>query len=119
MNATIAKPAGTGTIQNDDGAAIASTSTATAARIIEDRSVKISPNPASSIMRVELPGYTGNITLQLINLQGKMMLQKKVEVKTHFANEQMDVSSFASGTYLLLVVDDKGNRETKRVVISH
>ena len=32
---------------------------------------------------------------------------------------KMDVSRFASGTYLLLVIDDKGNRETKRVIISH
>jgi hypothetical protein len=75
VNATIAKGTGTGTIINDDGTAIASViSSASAAGI---RSVKIDPIPADNVLRVGLSGYTGNVTVQLISMQGQMLLQKK------------------------------------------
>jgi hypothetical protein len=116
VNATISKGIGTGTIINDDGAAIASVINSASAADIH--SVKIDPVPATSVLKVELSGYTGNVTLQLINIQGQMLLQKKMQAVIKFANEQMDVSSLASGTYLLVVLDEAGNRQTEKVIIA-
>jgi hypothetical protein len=80
--------------------------------------VTISPNPANTVLNVELSGYTGNVTLQLLNIRGKPLLQKKMQVIANFANGQIDVSSFASGTYLLVVLDESGNRQLEKVVIA-
>jgi hypothetical protein len=35
-----------------------------------------------------------------------------------FASEQLDVSSLASGTYLLVVLDEAGNTQTEKVIIA-
>jgi hypothetical protein len=116
VNATIAKGTGTGTIINDDGTAIASVISSASATGI--RSVKIDPIPANNVLRVGLSGYTGNVTVQLISMQGQILLQKKMQAVVKFANEQLDVSSLASGTYLLVVLDEAGNRQTEKVIIA-
>ena len=117
VNANIAKATATGTIVNDDGATIAPViSNVKTAGI---HAVKISPTPANSILRIELSGYTGNVTLQLISMQGRTLLQKKIQAIASFAKEQINVSGFVSGTYLLAVIDDKGNMKTEKVIISH
>ncbi len=119
MEQLIAKITGTGTIVNDDGAtAIASTSLQTNNNTIE-RSIKISPNPASSILRVDLSGYTGNVTMQLINLQGKMLKQEKMQTGVlKYIQQQINVAGIASGTYFFVVIDEKGKRKTEKVIIS-
>src|SRR5262249_39839525 len=117
VNATIAKGTGTGTIINDDGAAIASITSS--AKTVEVHSVKISPTPANSNLRIELSGYTGNVTLQLISMQGRTLLQKRIQGIANFAAAQIDVSGFASDAYLLAVIDEKGNMKTGKVIISH
>ena len=115
VNATIAKAAGSGTIINDDGSAIASTISALS--ITESRSVKITPNPVKSLLNIELSGYSGNVTLQLLSLQGRVLRQEKIQPVTNYAEQQMVVTGFANGTYLLVVMDEKGNRQTEKVII--
>ena len=117
VNANIAKATATGTIVNDDGATIASViSNVKTAGI---HAVKISPTPANSILRIELSGYTGNVTLQLISMQGRTLLQKKIQAITNFTAAQINVRDLPSGAYLLVAVDETGKRETEKVVVAH
>ena len=115
FNATIAKATGTGTIINDDGAAFASAVLETG--ITESRSVKIAPNPVKSLLNIELSGYSGNVTLQLISIQGRVLRQEKIQPVKNYAKQQMTVEGIASGTYLLIVMDEKGNRQREKVII--
>ena len=115
VNAAIEKVTGTGTIINDDEATIASTISALS--ITESRSVKIAPNPVKSLLNIELSGYNGNVTLQLLNLQCRVLRQEKIQPVTNYAEQQMVVTGFANGTYLLVVMDEKGNRQTEKVII--
>ncbi len=119
-NASIVKATGAGTILNDDGAtAIASTSSQTNNNTIE-RSVKISPNPASSILHVDLSGYAGNVTIQLVSMQGKVLKQDEMQaVVLKSMQQQIDVTGITSGTYFLVVIDEKGNRQTEKVIVAH
>jgi len=117
VNATIAKGTGTGTIINDDGAAFASMMGSVKTAGIH--SVNISPTPANSVLWVELSGYTGNVTIQLISIQGRTLLQKKIQAIKNFAKEQININGFASGAYLLAVIDDKDNMKTEKVIITH
>jgi hypothetical protein len=102
---------------NDDGTAIASAVTITAAKVTKDRSVKISPNPASIILRVELSGYTGNVTMQLVNPQGIVLIQEKIETTDAKYIRQWNVGNLPGGIYFLAVVDEKRNRQTEKVII--
>ena len=115
FNATIAKATGTGTIINDDGATIASAVSAPA--ITESRSVKIAPNPVTSLLNIELSGFSGNVTLQLLSIQGRVLRQEKIQPVKNYAKQQMTVADIANGTYLLVVMDEKGNRQTEKVII--
>lgn len=82
-------------------------------------SLNIAPNPGSNILHIELSGYSGNVTIQLSNIQGKVLQQKKMQASLKFAQQQMDVTKLASGTYFITVFDDKGNSETKLVIVAH
>src|SRR6266536_129231 len=119
VNASIVKGTGTGTILNDDGVTAMSSASLQINNNTSERSVKISPNPVSSILRVDLSGYTGNVTMQLVSLQGKPLKQEKMQTGTlKHAQLQMNVTGIASGTYFLVVIDEKGNRQTEKVIIA-
>ena len=84
-----------------------------------ERLVKISPDPVSSILRVDLSGYTGNVTMQLVSLQGKTLKQEKMQTGAlKYVQQQMNVAGLASGTYFLVVIDEKGKRQTEKVIVA-
>ena len=117
VNATIVDGTGIGTIINDDGAA-ASISIADNSKV--ERSVFIYPNPANNIINIELNGYSGNLTIQLADMQGKMLQEKKVQTGiAKFAQQQIDVTRVTSGIYFITVFDENGNRQTKKVIVAH
>ena len=82
-------------------------------------SLTILPNPASNVLHINLRGYVGNVTIQISDMQGKTLQQKKLQAGVKFAQWQMDITKLANGTYIITVSDDKGNRETKQVVVVH
>jgi len=119
VNATIARAMGTGTITNDDKPLPAITSTNPASLSTTNRSIKVSPNPAISTLHVELIGYTGNVSMQLLNLQGKVMMQEKIQTGySKYAQQQFNIGDVASGVYFLNVIDEKGDRQTEKVIVA-
>lgn len=81
--------------------------------------VRVWPNPATSALNVQLTGYAGNVTLQLSDLEGKILRQQKLQAggaKT--AQQKINVAGLANGIYLLTAIDEKGNIETEKVIIS-
>lgn len=80
--------------------------------------LRLSPNPATSILYVQLSGYTGNITLQLRSLEGNVLKQEKLQAgQSKTARQKMDVATLAGGIYLLTAIDQKGNIKTEKVII--
>lgn len=117
INATLARSSATGTILNDDGLSSMLASSLQTNNVYEYR-LKIFPNPARDILYIDLSGYAGNVTLQLISLQGKMLQQEKIQTIENYARKQINVSGIASGTYFLVIMDEKGNRQTEKVIIA-
>jgi len=121
VNATIADSIATATILNDDGTAgILSTGKdddAQASAITN--TVTIAPNPASSTVNISLSNYTGNVTIQLSDMEGKRLREKKVQASMAKLNQTtLDVSHYANGVYFITVFDDKGNVQTEKLVIT-
>ena len=106
-------------MDNDDKKvqAIADDRSASIAPSIE-KGLKISPNPASGKANISLAGYSGAVTILVSNMQGKMLLQKKVQLSSSkLAFEPLDVSMYASGIYVVTVIDEKGNRQSAQLVV--
>ena len=121
-NATISKATGTGTIVNDDGAAtkVFSSNEVQNEIAVNESLVTIAPNPVSNILRVTLSGYSGTVSIQLINVQGTVLKQERFNIgNLKYAQRQMNITAIASGSYLLVVTDEKGNRKTKKVIVAH
>ncbi len=82
--------------------------------------VMVSPNPATNITNVQLNGFTGKVMLQLMDVQGRVL--KAISLQTanvKSTQQQFDVADVGSGTYFIVVMDEKGNKETKKVVVTH
>ena len=120
VNATIIDAKGIGTISNDDGIAIASAIAEDLLKENNDQhSVKIYPKPANTFLKVELRGYSGKVTLQLQNLEGKMLKQQQVQsTNVKYGQYQIDLAGVTSGIYFLYVFDEHGSRHAEKVVVS-
>ena len=62
--------------------------------ITAGKSVKVSPNPASDKLNITLTGYSGNVEIQLSSIDGRILQHQKIRV------------------------DEKGNRQTEKLVIA-
>ena len=114
VNATIADGVATGTIVNNAGSSL----DASANKLITSASVQVSPNPASAKANVLIQGYSGDVTILLSTMEGKMLKQNKLKLASGLLQRQLDVSSYPNGTYLVTVIDEKENRQTTKLVIS-
>lgn len=120
VNASISDGTAIGTIINNDGVAIAKTASSNAASvIIADKSIKLSPNPASGRANISLTGYSGKVVILISNLNGKVLQETKLQLNsTKSALQPIDVSTYAAGVYLVIVIDEKGNRKTEKLLIA-
>ena len=82
--------------------------------------MRIFPNPANDVLHVELRGYSGKVTLQLRDMAGKALLEKKLDVQTSdVAETQLNTGTFASGVYLLTAINENGNMQSEKVLVAH
>ncbi len=120
VKAAIADDEAIGTIINDDGALSRSIVSSSTPIVKQAISVKVSPNPATSVLYVQLSGYKGNVTLQLRSLEGKVLKEEKLYAGSSKSPQQkINVASLASGVYFLTAIDEKGNMQSEKVIIAH
>ena len=85
---------------------------------LPDNALKFYPNPANSVLNVELSleqPTLANVTIAEIN--GRVIRIDEIE-NAHQENLQYDVSKFPSGTYLVRVATEEGT-STKQFVVQH
>jgi hypothetical protein len=69
--------------------------------IVNNR-INVFPNPASKTVTVNIPDIRGLADIRLFDMYGRKLVQKN----SNQANTQLDVSSFASGVYIIKVKID-------------
>jgi hypothetical protein len=84
------------------------TASRSAATIAEKNTVDVYPNPVGNTLNVQIPGTKSNTDIQLFDMYGKLMMQKK----STGANTAIDVSALAAGVYMMRV----GKETTIKVV---
>jgi hypothetical protein len=72
--------------------------------VISTEDLSVFPVPASSILNIK-PGFRkpGTMVLLLVDATGKTVLHSEVLLKTGTELQQLNISSFANGNYLLSV----------------
>ncbi|MEM9918200.1 MAG: T9SS type A sorting domain-containing protein [Bacteroidota bacterium] len=74
---------------------------------------KVYPNPSNGIFTLELE-HMGRATLQITNLQGKLLYSKVINSAQNVLKEEVDISQFGSGIYLISL--DLGDQVLTRKV---
>jgi Secretion system C-terminal sorting domain len=79
------------------------------------KNLLIYPNPASSLVNVNLSGYTGTVSGKLYNNLGQLMLTRVLLNGTNsIATERL-----ANGTYALIVGEEKGEQQVYKIQVAH
>ena len=66
---------------------------------------------------MQLYGYAGNVTMQLLRVEGKVLKQEKIQTTFIKYTQQINVADITNGIYFLTVIDEKGKRQTEKVII--
>lgn len=77
----------------------------------------IFPNPSSDLIAIQIGGLVEeNITIDLLDLQGKEVASTKINKGSSIA--YFDVQTVYAGTYLLRFTSESGKSKVKKVIIS-
>ena len=76
--------------------------------------VNIFPNPTASTIQVQLQDITNATTIELYSNDGKLITSQKI---TSTAT-QIDMSSYAAGTYLLSIKNKNASNNTYQIIKS-
>jgi hypothetical protein len=74
--------------------------------------IQISPNPATNIVTVKIPGNTQNLTVRLLSTGGQLILNKVLAEESL----KLDVSTLAAGVYNI-TIDGKGYSAKYKLII--
>lgn len=70
--------------------------------------VKVSPNPAFEVVRVDIASSkdNGEATLEIIDLAGRSLMTRKISTNNGITQTSFDLTNFVSGAYIIRVQQD-------------
>jgi len=78
--------------------------------------VNVFPNPGNGLFNIELDLKADDVKLMVSSIAGKQLLQNDLGAVSGKINEQLDLTKFAKGTYLLQVQTEGNTYFTKLVL---
>jgi len=100
-------------ISNPNGNAAFYGNTPLDIRKFDETQFSIHPNPAKNKLFLNATNTTGNLTLKIFNIEGKLLSTKNVTLENQTS---IDVSSLTSGIYFLNIQDQNGNTEVEKFI---
>ena len=79
---------------------------------VAEANLNLYPNPASSMVTVNADGIEGNVTVQVLDLNGRVMMQQQGNTQSF----RFDVSTLAQGAYFVRLTGEKVNAIRKLIV---
>ncbi len=79
------------------------------------RNVLVYPNPANSILNINLSGYPGTVTGGLYNGTGQLIAAKQLLNGTNLIN----VNQLPAGVYALIITEQNNTRQVFKVQVGH
>ncbi|QYS90828.1 T9SS type A sorting domain-containing protein [Flavobacterium covae] len=77
---------------------------------------EIFPNPSNGKFNITL-STDQEVTIQLFDLGGRNMFERKYEAKGSEFNSEIDLSNISSGVYILNI-ESKNKKESRRIIIN-
>jgi hypothetical protein len=81
------------------------------------QNVKVFPNPASNYLYITLGGSVPTTSVRLIDLTGKVLLERRLDATTLNTTISMPVSSYAKGIYILQAIKADGTNWSTKVTL--
>lgn len=78
--------------------------------IIHKDELKAYPNPTHSIVNIDLDNSSNDVTIQILDLSGKVLVSQKAS-----RSSKLDLSTFSSGIYVVKVTSAEGSKSIKVV----
>ncbi|WP_460219744.1 S8 family serine peptidase [Psychroserpens sp. MEBiC05023] len=72
---------------------------------------KIFPNPATNILNIQIPTANDSTTLEIFDLLGKRVFEQTITTSSN----RLDVSSMASGVYMMIFQSDNASKTFKLI----
>ncbi len=67
----------------------------------EESNINVYPNPTQGKLRISSPEITDDLMISILDLKGKEVSQKTIEIHGVYFNEELDLNSLKPGIYLL------------------
>ena len=80
-----------------------------------DMNLGIYPNPTKGQFTMEIDGFTGELDMNIVDLSGKVIAEKQLDVTSNFA-EKFDVSNLAKGVYYIKLISKDGVKVEKLII---
>ena len=85
--------------------------------IPDNNNIKVYPNPASSILNIEIENVEKNAVIQIVNAQGNTKFQSSCESLNSKWFKSLDISNYAGGLYFIQIINN-GISHTQKLVIN-
>lgn len=69
--------------------------------ISDELRLSVYPNPASTLLNINLSGISQSVEYRLLNYQGSEVYRKEIGELNGYSTQQLDISGYASGIYYL------------------
>lgn len=81
-----------------------------------NNAITVMPNPVSDVLNIEFTGLEGDVTVEMMNIQGQIVHSDRYMNVKGYARESIDVSSLNKGMYIVKFMTDQGIA-TKQIVV--
>ncbi len=78
--------------------------------------ISVSPNPVIDVAEISLKNCKGKILLQLFNNAADIVWSRQINVQESSTQIQIPFSSFNSGTYRLLAIEENGTKHSAAII---
>lgn len=82
---------------------------------ITQNKLAIYPNPASEIINIDMVDYQGELQLQLIDINGRIVLENKI--KEFSGHETLSITNLVKGVYFLRLINRDNLNHTQKIII--
>lgn len=79
---------------------------------VENSILRLYPNPASQMVSVNAEGIEGKVTVQIVDLNGRVMMEQQGSAQ----NYRFDVSTLSQGAYFVRMTSESVNAVSKLIV---
>lgn len=82
---------------------------------IKEISFEVAPNPTLGEVKLMMTGINGNVSIKLFSQTGCLLFSQSVRIESNNYEQQLDLSSLAAGTYLL-IAEGAGMRKVFKII---